>query len=58
MAGVGSNTVEFQISAAQAGMIDLSQIYILSRITMKQTTTFVAVPREGGHCRRCYARDP
>jgi len=37
------NTVEFQISASQAGMIDWSQSYLLSRLTMVQTTDWAAV---------------
>jgi len=36
VAGVAGQTVEFQISASQAGMIDLSQTYLLSRITVAQ----------------------
>ena len=36
VAGVAGQTVEFQISASQAGMIDLSQTYLLSRLTMAQ----------------------
>jgi len=40
------NTVEFQISASQAGMIDWSQSYLLSRLTMVQTTDWEAVAAE------------
>ena len=36
VAGVAGQTVEFQISASQAGMIDLSQTYLLSRLTIGQ----------------------
>jgi len=44
VAGVESGTIEFQISASPAGMIDLSQSYVLSRLTMKQTTDYAAKP--------------
>ena len=40
------NTVEFQISASQAGMIDWSQSYLLSRLTMVQTTAWTAVANQ------------
>jgi len=36
VAGVAGQTVEFQISSSQAGMLDLSQTYLLSRITIAQ----------------------
>jgi len=36
VAGVAGQTVEFQISASQAGMLDLSQTYLLSRVTVAQ----------------------
>ena len=45
VAGVAGQTVEFQISASQAGMIDLSQTYLLSRLTMAQAAPRVALAR-------------